>query len=301
MSGKMPLERIGEIMMGVLKELDLMGGEAKARDIIERAEQKLALTTYEKAPYEKSGYIRWVSIVHWYSIDCTKAGYIQKRGGKWILTPEGKLALVKPPLDFIRTAQEKYRAWRSSQPPRGRDDEDAEESTGSKDEVVRQVAYEQAVANAAVEIESHINEMDGYEFQKLVEELLVAMGYHVTFNAPPGPDGGVDLVAYRDPFGTQPPRLKVQVKHREQKATVKDLRELGGLLNKDGDVGLLVSSAGFTSEVLRTARESNKEHIELMDLSRLVTLWQENYDRLRESGKKRLPLVRVFFLAPKEE
>jgi len=142
--------------------------------------------------------------------------------------------------------------------------------------------------------------MDGYDFQKLVEELLVAMGYHVAFNAPPGADGGVDIVAYRDAFGTNPPRLKVQVKHRTQKATVKEVRELTGLLNKDGDVGLLVSSEGCTSDALREARASNK-HVETMDLNRLITLWQENYDKLRESGRKRLPLVKVFFLAPTEE
>jgi restriction system protein len=65
-------------------------------------------------------------------------------------------------------------------------------------------------------------------------------------------------------------------------------------------VGLLVSSEGCTPDALREARASNK-HVETMDLNRLITLWQENYDKLRESGRKRLPLVKVFFLAPTEE
>jgi predicted Mrr-cat superfamily restriction endonuclease len=39
----------------------------------------------------------------------------------------------------------------------------------------------------------------------------------------------------------------VQVKHRDQKVAAKDVRELEGLLRKEGDIGLIVSSAGFTS------------------------------------------------------
>jgi predicted Mrr-cat superfamily restriction endonuclease len=71
-----------------------------------------------------------------------------------------------------------------------------------------------------------------YDFQKLVGALLVGMGYHVPRISPPGPDGGVDVVAYRDPLGVTSPRLKVQVKHRDQKVTVKEVRELEGLLRK---------------------------------------------------------------------
>jgi len=133
-----------------------------------------------------------------------------------------------------------------------------------------------------------------------VLEILVGMGYHVPYVAPPGPDGGIDIVAYKDPLGTSTPRIRVQVKHREQKLSVREARELEGLLRREGDVGLLVPSGGFTSEVERELRSSNK-HMETMDLNRLIGLWQEHYDKIRESGKALLPLVRVFFLAPPEE
>jgi len=38
-----------------------------------------------------------------------------------------------------------------------------------------------------------------------------------------------------------------------------------------------------------------------MDLDRLVSLWQEHYERISEAGKTLLPLVKVHFLAPAEE
>ena len=56
------------------------------------------------------------------------------------------------------------------------------------------------------------------------------MGYYTPFVAPRGKDGGIDIVAYRDPLGTQAPRMKVQVKHRgNTKASVKEVRELMGI------------------------------------------------------------------------
>lgn len=73
-----------------------------------------------------------------------------------------------------------------------------------------------------------------------------------------------------------------------------------GLLYSEDDIGLLVSSGGFTSDAEREARASHK-HVELMDLARLISLWKEHYASLREKGRNLLPLVQVHFLAPDEE
>lgn len=292
------MDRVGEIMKIVLTELDRLGGEARLKEIFPRVESKLKLSDYEKEPYAKSGYIRWQAIIHFYSIDCVKAGYIQKSGGKWYLTNSGRQAITMPAGQFIRSAIEKYRLWKITKDlPSNSEMDVTEEET---DKAIRQTAYDQAVEQARAEIEHHINDLGPYDFQKLVAELLIGMGYHVPFIAPPGRDGGIDLVAYKDPLGINPPRIKVQVKHRQQKQTVKEIRELLGLLRKDGDIGLIVSSGGFTSEVEREIRDSSK-HIEAMDMDRLIGLWQQHYENIRESGRLLLPLVKLFFLAPAEE
>jgi restriction system protein len=296
MAGKIPLDRVGEMVKVVLTELKNSGGQAKLKDLLDRVEGKLQLTEYERGHYPKSGYVRWRAIVHFYSIDCVKAGYIQKSGGRWSLTPQGEAALKLAPGEFIRSAAEKYRAWKSTQAVEGTEELEGEEA----EKVVRQTAYEQAVEQARAEIEEHINNLGAYDFQKLVAELLVAMGYYVPYVSPPGRDGGIDIVAYKDPLGTGTPRIRTQVKHREQKLTVKEVRELEGLLRKEGDIGLIVSSGGFTSEVDREIRASSK-HIETMDLDRLIDLWQQHYDKVREGGKALLPLVKLHFLAPTEE
>ena len=51
----------------------------------------------------------------------------------------------------------------------------------------------------------------GHEFTRLVAAVLQAQGYAVEV-APPGPDGGVDIVAGSGSMGFDPPRICVQVK-----------------------------------------------------------------------------------------
>ena len=94
MARKISLERIGEMMQAVLSELKARGGEARLRDLFVAVESKLKPNEYESGTYEKSGYIRWQAIIHFYSIDCVKAGYIRKSGGKWYLTDVGEQALM---------------------------------------------------------------------------------------------------------------------------------------------------------------------------------------------------------------
>jgi len=294
MAKNIPPERSAEYIKTILLELDHLGGHARLKELFPRAEAKLNLNDYEREPYAKSGFIRWQAIVHFNSIPLVKAGYIQKSGGKWHITDLGKAALSKSATELRNSAISSYRRWKTTQPA----PEELEREEPQR--VLRQTSYEQAVEQARTEIEEFINNLGPYDFQKLVSELLLAMGYYVVFVAPPGRDGGIDIVAYKDPLGTSAPRLMVQVKHRDSKFTAKEVRELEGLLRRTGDIGLIVSSAGFTAEVEREIRASTK-HIETMDLDRLIELWQQHYDKLREAGKALLPLVQLFFLAPTEE
>lgn len=298
MAAKISMLRIGEILQTTLRELQQLGGESRLKDLLVSVEPKLNLSDYELETYEKSGYTRWHSIIQFYSIDCVKAGYLQKSSGKWILTEIGIEALKKSPEQFIRDAQSKYRDWKTAQNQIQTYSE--EQEIEDTDKFLRQVNYEQATEQAQTEIESHIRSLGPYDFQNLVAELLIAMGYHVPHIAPPGPDGGIDIIAYKDPLGLGTPRIKAQVKHRTDKVSVKEVRELHGLLNNLSDMGLIISSGGFTKDAINEARKL-QTHIEIMDLDRLIALWKQHYESVRETGKILLPLVKVYFLAPIQE
>lgn len=195
MAAKIPIARVGEIMKAVLAELQHLGGEARLRDLFESVEPKLNLTEYEQAIHDKSGYVRWRSIVHFYSIDCVKAGYIEKTNGRWRITTEGQKALKKPAAEFIRSAQELYRAWKQNRGPLKNESSDDDVVAPRDEDLNRLAKFESTVEQAQEAIEDHIKKLAWHDFQKLVAELLSAMGYHVAFIAPPGRDGGVDVVA----------------------------------------------------------------------------------------------------------
>lgn len=279
----------------ILKEKD---GESPGREVMVEIEKRVEFTEWEKSVYEKTGNIRWQSILHFFTIDTVKAGFLIKKKGVWYLTPEGEEALQLGELGLFQTANKAYRKW---------DKERKAQTADTTQELTEEDESNQAAEATIDEIEqkaleglkAFIIKKNAYEFQDLVGALLRGMGYYTPFIAPKGKDGGIDIIAYKDPLGTESPRMKVQVKHRADSTSVKEIRELMGLLQKDGDIGIFISSGGFTSDAKSTARTA-PVHLELVDLPRFVELWQEFYPKMVDEDKNLLPLLPIYFLAPSE-
>jgi restriction system protein len=283
------------LVFAALKILKENAGEMRGKQVLEEVEKRVPLGEWEKERYEKSGYIRWRSVLHFFTIDLIHAGFLIKKKGVWFLTPEGDSALKLGEDELLDTAQKKYREWRLKNPRQAEvpETEIAIVEESAKEE---EISADEIEESAREQIENYINKKNPYEFQDLAAALLRGMGYFTPFVAPVGKDGGVDIVAYRDPLGTLSPRIKVQIKHRESSATVSEVRQLMGLLGKDGDVGIFISSGGFTPDAKTTARNANV-HVELVDLPRFVTLWQEFYQKLTDEDKTKLPLFPIYLLA----
>lgn len=271
------------------------GKEMPMRELMTQVEQQVELEEWDKARYEKSGAIRWESILHFFSIDCIKAGFLVKKHGIWYITPEGEESLKLSPEKLLDTATTAYRAWKAKQ---HEEDELVEHEV--EPEVQKQhIPFDHIEQIALDGLEHYIDAKNPYEFQDLVAALLRGMGYYTPFVAPKGKDGGVDVMAYRDPLGTESPRIQVQIKHRDSPASVQEVRQLMGLLQKEGDVGIFVSSGGFTPDARATARSSHI-HVELIDLTRFIGLWEEFYEKLSDEDKSLMPLRPVYFLATQE-
>ena len=217
-----------------------------------------------------------------------------KSKGRWILTEEGRAAFLKYPDPEVlsRKAADLYKSWRSAQP----DAIETIEAIAHDDAESSSTTLEEAEERAWEEIEKYLKSMNPYDFQNLVAALLTAMGYHVSWVSPPGPDKGIDIVAYTDPLGTQNPRIKVQVKRREESVSVDGLRSFLAVLG-DQDVGIFVSTGGFTSSAEQEARTQEKRKITLIGLEQLFDLWVQHYSKINESEKRLLPLKPVYYIA----
>jgi restriction system protein len=280
-------------MRGVFKLLLDHPEGLPARTVLERLPQVVPPTDFEKTTYPGRPTVRrYERIVRFSTIGPAKAGWLVKTRGTWSLTEAGRQAYERftDPEEFTRESDRLYRKWKEEREP----DVVAEESSPDA-----ATTLEEAEEAAWTEIEEHLERMDPYDFQELVAGLLRAMGYHVSWVAPPGPDKSIDIIAHTDPLGIQGPRIKVQVKRRSEKATIEGIRSLLALLG-EGDVGLFISTGGFTREAEDEARRQEKRRIILLDLSRLFDLWVEHYDKIPEVQRRLLPIRPVYFLIPED-
>jgi len=140
----------------------------------------------------------------------------------------------------------------------------------------------------------------GHKLAVLVDAVLKAEGYE-TRVSPPGPDGGVDILAGTAPMGFGSPRLCVQVKSSSTPAEVNVLRGLQGVLqNFHAEHGLLVCWGGFTQPTLTEARQSFFS-IRLWDSGKLLEMVLKHHDKFSDELKAELPLKRVWALVVDEE
>ncbi|MBD2137656.1 restriction endonuclease [Anabaena sp. FACHB-1237] len=289
-------EKIIFAALQILKENE---GQLQGKQVIEEVEKRVDLDDWAKARYEKSGYIRWRSVLHFYTIDCIKAGFLLKNKGIWYLTPEGEKALDLGESQLLKDATQAFKQWKAEKENStilAHDSEINHELEVDNDvDNVSEVTISEYEEIAVEGLKKFVRNLNAYEFQDLVAALLRGMGYYTPFIAPKGKDGGLDVIAYQDPLGTVSPRIKVQIKHRESPASVDEIRQLRGVLQKDGDVGIFVSTGGFTSDAKNETRSSHT-HIELIDFGRFISLWQQFYEKLPDEDKKRLPLTPIYFL-----
>jgi len=288
--------RTGEFLRHVFEQLWDKPEGLPAKDILDAIPKSIKLTEYESGYYPSTpNSLRFEKIVRFATIDLVHAGWLVKSKGRWYLTEEGRQAYKKysDPEDFYKEAVRLYQEWKRSRPKK--------EGLVTDEQEVQKISLtvEEAEEKAWEQIQQFLQKVKPYEFQELIADLLRAMDYHVSWVAPPGKDRGIDIIAYTDPLGASVPRIKVQVKHRDQPTAVGELRAFMATLGTD-DLGLFVSSGGFTSDAKDEARTQERRKVTLLDLENFFDLWVEHYEKLSQEARQRFPLKPIYFLAPVE-
>ncbi|NMM17242.1 MAG: restriction endonuclease [Cellulomonas sp.] len=135
----------------------------------------------------------------------------------------------------------------------------------------------------------------GHALATLVTAILSADGFVCT-QAPPGPDGGIDISAGRGPLGLDTPRLLVQVKSGAQIGSPV-VTQLHGVMTTHGaDQGLLVAWGGL-SKPARDSLRNQQLRVRIWEAPDVVDAVLRTYDRLPEEIRTTLPLRRVWMLA----
>jgi len=168
------------------------------------------------------------------------------------------------------------------------------------------VAVEEAAENAEDEpnaerietytrdfvIETLLRELEGPQFEHFVAQLLEAMGYRTRVTQVSG-DGGVDVIAHRDPLGLEPPIIKVQCKRTVASIGAPAVQSLTGTLAPGGDeLGLFVTLGSYSKDAVHLGR--TRQDLRLVNGTELVELIVDNYERFGPEWKRLLPLRCVY-------
>ncbi|KYG33624.1 restriction endonuclease [Priestia endophytica] len=159
----------------------------------------------------------------------------------------------------------------------------------SSDEGETETIIDDFVEKSLTMIQDRVDNLGHWEMQLLVSGLLQAMGYNVD-EMKKGPDGGVDILAYKDAFGFEQPIIKVQVKHRKSTSSSPEIQQLLGAHPVNANA-LFVSTGGFTSPAITVARQHNVKLLDLESLVKIIVGW---YDKMPNETRSLLPLQRVY-------
>lgn len=300
MSHPKAVDRGVELLKFVLELLKSKPEGMRPQEIYKEIISKITFDAFDSEIMSGSGLPRWRVLLHFQSVAATKAGLLIKSDGQWRITDEGRQNAALAIAELKKLLRSRYREWRWGGNRAKGSTDNAEVFVQPNEAAPVQdasVLFEDAKQKARAEIDAYLDALDAYDFQDLVAALVEAMGYAIRFVAPPGADGGTDVLAYTDPLGARTPHIRVQVKHRNQAASRDDIASLRGIIRADREIGLFVSSGGFTRDARREAG-MGAVHIELVDLERFLELWVQYYGKISEPAKAKLRLQPVYFLAP---
>lgn len=289
------------------------------KDALQMLEEALPLTEYEKGCYP-NGKRRFETIVGFTTGDFTGAGWLVKDENGWQITNDGLQALKDYPdaWKLRNTAHHLNKQWKKARQGKLIKEDVSEDSASDSsktsledsEETIEQMVlesdesagtfFQETQARAHQMISEYLGSMPPYVFQKLVSDLLRAMGYHVLWDADtPGPDGGVDIIACTDPLGMQTPRIKVQVKRQKAAVSMPDLKSFVANIGSR-DAGIFVCTGGFTSEAEKYTRSLENRQLTIINQKQLLALWTAHSHKLDDQARQRLPLAPVYLLLPME-
>ncbi len=124
-------------------------------------------------------------------------------------------------------------------------------------------------------------------FEEFTADLLKALGYQARVTQY-SQDGGIDVIAHRDPLGVEPPLIKVQCKHHTATVSGPEVQQLVGAL-APGELGVFVTLGVYSKDAQSIERQ--KRGVRLLNGEAIIELVLAGYDKLDERWQSLIPLT----------
>lgn len=135
------------------------------------------------------------------------------------------------------------------------------------------------------------------DFEELAADLLRVIGYQARVTQY-SQDGGVDVIAHKDPLGIEPPQIKAQCKQQVSTVGSPEVQQLVGTQG-DGELCLFFTLGTYSRDAL--AIERQRPGLRLLSGEDIVTLIMDNYAELPERWRRVIPLSTVLVVADEAE
>jgi restriction system protein len=197
--------------------------------------------------------------------------------GRYRITERGRELLAEKPSEVRMKTLERYPEYREFVASGGAKLEEPQAVIDSDATPIERLeaAYAELQAHVAAEVLEQLRQMDPLRFERVVLEVLTAMGYGGSKPdraslTPYSHDGGLDGVINEDELGLD--RVVVQAKRYNQPVDVKYVREFAGSLDEYGtNKGVLFTTDKFTGPALLYVKSIPKR-IVLVDGPELARL-----------------------------
>ncbi len=271
------------IMLPLLRHLE-DGQEHGNRATLEALARHFALTDDDLAELLPSGRAPLFSNrIAWAKVHLKGAGLIESPGrGVYRITPQGQDLLRSNPdgvdLRLLRTFPE-YQEFRSKRDPDGgspaeRNDTPKDQETLTPEEQLEN-AHQRLRVDLAGELLQEVRRTSPAFFERVVVELLVAMGYGGSRHdagrtVGRSGDGGIDGFIKEDRLGLDV--IYVQAKRWEATVGRPEIQKFAGALQgQRAKKGVFITTSDFSRDAEEYARQIDTR-IVLIDGSRLATL-----------------------------
>lgn len=259
-------------------------GQVRTRDVAPVLADAFGLTPEERDHLLPSGKQRtFDNRVHWAKTYLKQAGLLSyPRRGAFVATEEGQRVLAQKPSGISNAFLKRYDSFRSFQTaaPLAAPSETTTPSDDTTPDEVLRAAHRTITAQLADDLRERVRAADPPFFERVIVDLLLAMGYGGASDDPgrtlgkTGDNGvdGVDGVIDQDALGVD--QLYVQAKRYAAGNNVGagDIRDFFGALNlKKAQKGLFFTTSAFSPGAVQTARDLGMR-IVLIDGDQLARL-----------------------------
>lgn len=277
------------LMLPLLRRAVAAAGPVSIRELQPFIAEDLALSEAQLAERLRSGkQTVFHNRLHWAKQYMTRAGLLEgTRRGQFQPTPRGRALLAEGPAQINNRLLARYPefvAWLNARDvgagvvePEAAATPLQSETNGATPEERIEAARRELEASLKADLLDRVRTMPPSEFEGLIIDLLVAMGYgqgseELAEVLGGSGDGGVDGVVNQDPLGLD--RVYIQAKRYREGNTVGPdaINSFIGALNiKRANKGLFVTASTFTRQA-REHAERSTTHVVLVDGDRLAEL-----------------------------